>query len=255
MSTLAHTSNRAAICLLALLILPAGARASGTGAELPIRGVVRSLHGATLSTDLRAQVIAVNFREGESFSRGDILIEFDCRAQKAKLSAARALRKEKAVNLKSARYLKGLKAGSTQDVDIAEAQVEQADAEIDAIAAVLDHCRIAAPYDGFVNETHVRPNEMPAEGAPVLSIVDPRSAEIELIVSSNRIGEMTPGREFSFRVDETGQSLRAVLRRAAPVVDPASQTIKIYGEFLKSEPLVLPGMSGSASFGGNWALR
>lgn len=251
----APKKRSAAICMLALLILPVDARASGTGAELPIRGVVRSLHSATLSTDLRAQVTSVNFREGESFAKGDILIEFDCRAQHAKLAAARALRKEKAVTLKSARYLKGLKAGSAQDVDVAQAQVEQAEAEVEAITAALDHCRIAAPYDGFVNETHIRPNETPAEGAPILSIVDPRSAEIELIVSSNRINEMTPGREFSFLVDETGQSLRAVLRRTAPVVDPASQTIKIYGEFVKSDNAVLPGMSGSASFGGNWALR
>ncbi|MBI1291053.1 efflux RND transporter periplasmic adaptor subunit [bacterium] len=249
----AQTRSGAAICLLAMMIGPAGA--SEVGAELPIRGVVRSLHSATLSTDLRAQVTAVNFREGERFAKGDILIEFDCRAQRARLSAASALRKEKAVNLKSARYLKGMKAGSTQDLEIAQAQVEQADAEIEAIAANLANCRIEAPYDGVVNETHVRPNEMPAEGAPVLSIVDPQSAEIELIVSSDRINQMVPGREFDFQIDETGLTHRAVIRRTAPVVDPASQTVKVYGEFLKQERLVLPGMSGGAAFDSNWALR
>lgn len=254
---MARTSRITPHCCMMLALLCGGAPVSHAGGkdEVPVRGVVRPLHQATLSTSLRAPVVRIAFREGERFAKGDVLVAFDCRPERASLAAAKALRKERAVGLKGARYLQGMKAGSVQDVQIAEAQVEQADAEIASIEATLDRCEIEAPFDGVVYETHIRENETPAEGAPVISIVDPASSEIELIISSDRVNAMAKGREFEFRVDETGEVLRAAIRRTAPMIDPASQTIKIYGQFAGETPRVLPGMSGDAVFDSHWALR
>ena len=87
---------------------------------------------------------------------------------------------------------------------------------------------------------------MPAEGAPIVSIVDTGDPEIELIVSSNWIKVMTAGRKFRFKVDETAETHAAIVRRTAPVVDPVSQTVKVYAQFLSPDVPVLPGMSGEA---------
>ncbi|MBU2327641.1 MAG: efflux RND transporter periplasmic adaptor subunit [Alphaproteobacteria bacterium] len=220
-----------------------------------MRGVVRALHQATLSTHLRAKITALKFREGDHFSRGDTLAEFDCRVEEARLASARAIREEKSVRLSGAKYLQGLKAGSTQDVRIAAAQVEQAGAEIDAITANLDGCTLRAPFDGTVYETHIRENETPSDGAPIVSIINIQNPEIELIVPSNWITGIAPGRRFAFRIDETGETLAAVVRRIAPVVDPVSQTFKIYAEFAEQGAKVLPGMSGDATFSLDWQLR
>lgn len=231
------------------------ATAVDMGSEVPVRGVIRSVNQATLSNDIRASVVKMRFREGERFTKGDVLVEFDCRQEQARLAAAEALLKEKSVTLKNARYLQGLKAGSTQEVQISEAQVEQVVADIAALQARLDGCILTAPYDGVVYKTHVRQNEMPAEGAPVISIVDTANPEIELIVSSNWIKAMTPGRKFQFKVDETGETHAAIVRRAAPVVDPVSQTVKVYAQFVEPDVPVLPGMSGDARFDLDWELR
>ncbi|SOE19045.1 RND family efflux transporter MFP subunit [Hoeflea halophila] len=234
---------------------PASAIADETANDVAVRGVIRALHQATLSTHLRARVTALKFREGDHFSQGDTLVEFDCRAEEARLGAARAIRDEKSVRLEGAKYLRGLKAGSTQDVRIASAQVDQADADIAAIAANLDGCTLKAPFDGTVYETHIRENETPSDGARILSIINIDDPEIELIVPSNWINGIAPGRRFDFRIDETGETLTAVVRRIAPVVDPVSQTFKIYAEFAEQGAKVLPGMSGDATFSLDWQLR
>ena len=239
-----------------LLLYPAsGGFAGETISEVPVRGVVRSLNQSTLSTNIRAKVSSISRRQGEHFTTGEALVTFDCRAEQARLTAARALSKEKAVSLKSAKYLQGLKAGSTQDVQIAEAQFEQAQAEVDAISATLDGCVITAPFDGAVHELHVRENERPSDGAPIVSIVDTQSSEIELIVSSNWIRDIVPGRRFKFRIDETGETETAIILRTAPVVDSVSQTIRVYAAFAEPATSVLPGMSGEATFDLDWQLR
>ena len=254
-----NAAGAIARCLLAASLIFPGTTLIATAGEadpaFPVRGIVRSLDEATLSTHIRARVTAIRFREGESFAKGDILVEFDCRTQRARMHAARAVRKERAVALKSAQYLQRMKAGSQQDVEIAEAQVEQADAEIEAIAASLEGCVLEAPHAGRVNQTFVRRNELPAEGSPIISIVDPTNCEIELIVTSNRIAEMKPGRRFTFRIDETGETHDAEVVRTSPVVDPVSQTVRIYGRFMQAGAAVLPGMSGEAQFRQEWALR
>ena len=227
----------------------------GETADLPIRGVVRAQNQATLSTHLRAKVNALNYREGQSFERGAVLVEFDCRVEEAKLAAADALWRERTVALKSASYLQGMKAGSAQEVQTAKAQVDQAAAEIEAIKARIDGCSIRAPFAGVVYKKHLHENELPVEGAPILSIVDVHSPEIELIVSSLSIKDMRAGRRFAFHVDETGETHAAVIRRISPIVDPVSQTMKVYAQFTENTNSVLPGMSGDATFDVNWALR
>jgi len=235
--------------------LPASAIADETRQDVAVRGVVRALHQATLSSNMRARIVALNFREGEHFAQGDTLVQFDCREEKARLAAAIANKDEKSVRLKGAKYLEGLKAGSTQDVAIADAQVEQAAADIEVVSASIDGCLLKAPFDGVVYVTHVRENEMPADGAPILSIIDIMNPEIELIVPSNWISGIVPGRRFDFRIDETGETLTSIIRRTAPVVDPVSQTMKVYAEFAEPVVGVLPGMSGDAAFKLDWQLR
>lgn len=234
----------------------AEATASGEAIEqLPVRGVIRSINHATLSTNIGAKVSAIDFREGEHFRTGDRLVTFDCRSEQARLAAAQAVSKERSVKVKTARYLQGLKAGSTQEVEIAEAQLEQAQAEVEAITATLEDCVLTAPFDGVVEELHIRENERPSDNSPIITIVDIRSSEIELIVTSNWIRDMVPGRRFSFRIDETGESRIAVISRTAPVVDPASQTLRVYARFAEAADGVLPGMSGEATFDADWELR
>lgn len=227
------------------------------GTDVPIRGVVRAVNKATLAAGVRAPVASIRYREGEQFKKGDVLLEFDCAPQKAELRSAKAAREGKAVNLNSAKYLLGLKAGSSQDVQIAKSQLEQADAEIDALAARLAQCSMIAPFDGAVYEQHIRQFELPTEGAPVLSIVDMHRLEIELIVPSAWLRDVEPGRRFKFEIDETGASHVAIIRRVAPIIDPVSQTMKVYAGFVKMDAVVpiVPGMSGNATFDQDWAIR
>lgn len=242
------------VCLL-LLDSASLAAAAETLTGIPVRGVVRSLNQSTLSTNIRAKVLAVTYREGEHFLAGEALVTFDCRAEEARLTAARALSKEKQVNVNGTRYLLDLKAGSTQDVEIAQAQFERAQAEVEVIAANLEGCVLKAPFNGVVRELHIQQNERPNDGAPIISIIDIHNSVIELIVSSNWIKDIVPGRRFAFKIDETGETRAAIIERTAPVVDPVSQTIRVYARFEEEDINVLPGMSGEATFNLDWQLR
>ena len=92
------------------------------------------------------------------------------------------------------------------------------------------------------------PFEIPAANAPVMTVVDDSSLELDLIVPSTWLRWVKPGSEFDFSIDELGTSFRAKVARLGAKVDAVSQTIKITGVFINRPDSVLAGMSGTARF-------
>lgn len=216
--------------------------------SIPIRGVVRPSAKAVISSGLTARIARVGFQEGESFDKGAILIEFDCRRQNAELRSAAAKRREMMVSLKSALFLKRRNANSHQDVETAQARADIATAEVDAIKARLRACIIAAPYGGHVTEVSVHEHETPKPGSALISIASRTQPRIELIVPSRWLTWLKPGANFQYVLDDTGKLHLGIVTRLGATVDTVSQTIKVFARFKQSTGQVLPGMSGTARF-------
>ncbi len=72
--------------------------------------------------------------------------------------------------------------------------------------------------------------------------------EVEAIVPSKWLSWLKPKQSFQFVIDETGAEVSVRIVRLGAVVDPISQTIKVYGVLDEKNNLVLPGMSGTATF-------
>lgn len=217
---------------------------------LPVRGIVRPLQQAAVTSELQARVVEVRHREGETFSKGDLLVEFDCERQRSEFDAASAQLRETKAAFDSASYLDRKGASGRLEVDIARARMEKNEAEVAGLTAKLKLCKIFAPFDGRLAERFVQAHEVPTVGKPLITVVDESVFEIELIVPSNWLRRVSPGSRFSFSVDELGEAYEARLVRIGAIVDPVSQTAKVYGVFEHKPGRVLAGMSGSAVFVG-----
>jgi membrane fusion protein, multidrug efflux system len=222
---------------------------TGNGA-LPVRGMVKPLDQAAVATDLQARVLEVRFREGESFSKGEPLIIFDCERQEAELKAAMAQSREMKAAYDSAAYLDRKGAGGKLDVEVTRARLDKSGAEVAALKAKQKLCVIAAPFDGRIAERLINAHEFPTSGKPLINIVNETTFEIEIIGPSHWLKDLTLGSPLKFSVDELGQTFDAKVARIGAAVDPVSQTVKIIGVFVAKPARVLSGMSGSAQFGG-----
>jgi membrane fusion protein, multidrug efflux system len=242
-----------ALCLSGLAFagsspLALAADAVHPSSQSPIRGVVRPVHQAVISSELSARVIKVARREGEAFAKGELLVEFDCRRHHAEFGAAEAHFREMKLVLESNTYLQRNQAGAKLEVEVSRARADKGGAEADALKARLDQCRLLAPFDGRVAELGVSEYETPAPGKPLLTILDDSALEIELIVPSTWLRCLQPGTSFSFDVDETGARLSSQITRIGAAVDAVSQTIKVVGNIVEERGKVLAGMSGTATF-------
>ena len=232
-------------CLGAATAQTPGAATAGSSA--PIRGVVRAGAEATLTSRLAARIAAMPRQEGESFRKGEMLVQFECDRPQAELRAAQAQQQVHRRQLEAQTELEKFGATGKTEVDIARAQADKARADVEALQAQLRDCAISAPFAGRVVERLARSHEGVAVSQPLLRIQDTSALELDLIVPSNWLVWLQPGTRFAFRVDETQQTIDAAVHRLGAAVDPVSRTVRIVARFRGDAQRVLPGMSGTAA--------
>ncbi len=219
---------------------------SATASE--VRGVLRARSQAVLASELPGRVTEIPFAEGQSFSKGDVLVRFDCSAYQAQANASGAAVRAAREELRNKQQLAALNSVGRFEVALAEARQAQAQAESQVYQVQVQRCQVKAPFDGQVVARRVQAHESVASGAPLLEIVDNRSLEIHLLVPSRWLGKLKPEQTFSFVPDETGQPINAVVKRLGARIDEGSQTLLLIGSLPASTPGLLAGMSGTAHF-------
>ncbi len=219
-----------------------------TSSDQGIRGVVKAQHEALLSVDIKSNISALPVRTGESFARGDVLVSFDCMAQRATADASRASYSAAKSRYDSSVEMNSFDALGGYEVELAKAEMDEAAALARGAEALTRQCQIVAPYAGRVAELAVNTHEMPAPDTPLMKIVGTSDLELRLIVPSVWLNWLTPGVVFQFEIDETGKRHEARVTNIGAEVDAVSRTVPIIASFDRASATVLPGMSGTAWF-------
>ena len=213
-----------------------------------VRGLIKALTEATIAIDHSARVVKLPVLDGQAFNTGDLLIAFDCRKYNAETNALRAGARAAQLTYNNNRKLLARGAMGSNEVEISQAQLAKADAEVQASQARTGTCNFKAPFNGRMVQRIVQEQESPAPNQPLIRIVDTTKLEIETIIPSKWLSWVRPGVAFTFTIDETGQSVTAEVVRVGATVDAVSQSIKAYGVLKTKDISVLPGMSGTATF-------
>jgi RND family efflux transporter MFP subunit len=234
--------------VLVWMVFPAVQAASVDPEIDAVRGLVKPQNRAVLSSEIPAKVLAIPFKDGAEFKKGETLIQFECSVFEAELAAAQAeydVRQSKHENLVE---LLSLNATSDMEVELAKAELTKAGSQRQIAMIRVDRCTVKAPYNGRVLEVSTNEFESVNVNTDLIAILNNGQLEIELIVPSNWLAHLEIGQLFKFHVDETDQQYTAKISRLGAAVDPVSQTIRIVGMFVEADDNILSGMSGSAFF-------
>jgi multidrug efflux pump subunit AcrA (membrane-fusion protein) len=98
--------------------------------------------------------------------------------------------------------LDGLEAGATaEEIAIAEAQVEQSQAALDALVVQRDKQTIAAPVGGVVLEVSIHAGELAAPGGTLLTLGHLDQVTLTVYVPEDRLGQVKIGQRVAVSVD------------------------------------------------------
>lgn len=212
------------------------------------RGMLRARDQAVLASELAGRITEMPYAEGQHFRKDEVLVRFDCGAYQAQLNAVQAAARAATEELAHQRRLQALNSVGQFEVNLAEARRAQAEAEAQVYRVQVKRCSVTAPFDGQVVQRRVQPHESVAAGTPVLEVVDNSTLEIHLLVPSRWLSTLEPGQHFTFVPDETGQPLKAEVKRLGARIDEGSQTLLLIATLPSDAEGLLAGMSGTAQF-------
>ena len=213
------------------------------------RGVLIAGQSADIAAGMTGQLKSAPYKAGQYVKRGATLAQFNCERQQAELTSRRAAHATQSLKYENQAELLEMGAAGALDVSIARSERDQIAAEVSALEIAMKDCIVFAPFPGFITARHVDAFESAQAGQPLYSLNRAGTTEVSLIAPSDWAAWVKSGAKFTFKIDETNESIPAKVERLSAVVDPVSQTIEITAR-LTGKHKGRPGMSGIAHFPG-----
>lgn len=247
-------THRFMACFAAAVLLSVagpGVAAEVGGDALPlvpreIRAQVTARVATTLSSPMAGRIRDLSIEDGDRFKQGEVLVRFDCAVQEGQHARAVAVLEKNRQLQEVNERLRKLGSVSVKEMNVSQADVATAAAEVGITRAMVDRCTVAAPFAGRVAGVSVKRWQFIGEGQPMLDILDDKQLELEAIIPSRWLAWLGVGTAFQVEVDETGKTYQAKISRLSGHVDPVSQSVKIYASIAGAAGDLLPGMSGRA---------
>lgn len=217
-------------------------------ATIEVRGLVKPIREAALSTNRFAKISEIHFKEGEHFKQGEKLVRFDCLQQRAEERAVEADVSAREAVYKNNQDLSQYNAVGSLELELSKTQYEKSLADLNVLKIRNYECAIKAPWNGRITEVKANKLEVVEPGREIMRIIDDSSLEIEMIVPSKWLTWLQPGMAHTIVIDETGKSYESAIVRIGARVDPVSQTLRIFASFKNGASDVLAGMSGKVIF-------
>ncbi len=200
-----------------------------------------------ISSSRDGRIAEMPFYAGDTFSKGDILVRYDCRDLEAEAEIAhseKALTKKK---VQSGYMLFNLELISDVENLGFVTEYLQSDARQKLYVARLELCRIRAEFDGRVTNRLANPGEYTRTDRVLMEVASTGPMLTEFLIPSKWLRWVNVGAPLNIAIGETGETYPAEIVRIYGEVDPVSQSIQVTARLNKktATPL-LPGMSGQA---------
>jgi len=213
-----------------------------------VQAVLGAKDQIVLASSSNSKIIRFNFESGDRFKRGDVLIEYDCSLDNARLSEALSRQRVTEKQLAAYQKLTELNSASEMELVVARENNEQNKAVISQIRSRLKSCKHVAPWNGRVMRTMASQYEYVQTGRVLMEIASSEPLRAEFLIPSRWLRWLNIGTPLDIYIGETDRTYTAEVINIFGEVDPVSQSIQVVAEMQKYHEDLLPGMSGRTSF-------
>ena len=225
--------------------------------SLAVSGSLVAVNQATVKAKVAVEVRSILVREGDRVAAGQVIARLDTvdlatrlEQQTGARNATRAqyeiaeknrttnqsLLERKFISQNAFDNVASLSAANRAQLDAAEAQVRLAQ-------KALRDAMVIAPIDGIVARKNVQIGEKTSIDAPLFSIVDLDSIELQAIVPAGEVATLEKGMRASLTVD--GMSERrfdATVNRINPATEPGTRSIVVFLTVPNTDHVLKSGM-------------
>ena len=234
-------------------------------------GTIDACRRSKMSPAAAGQISVLHVQEGDSVSKGDVLLELWNKETKARVTASeRSSEQACIVSAKAERdasranelYTKGLTSEEAKEAAVSNAEATMAacnaaKAQVEVTKASLERTMLIAPFDGIVAEIegklgeYVTPSPVGVATKPTLDLIDNSCLYIKAPIDEIDAPDVRSGMKAKITMDAFGEEeFLATVTRVAPYVldlERQARTVEIEATFDNPQNYLLPGYSADVT--------
>ncbi|WP_028296149.1 efflux RND transporter periplasmic adaptor subunit [Olivibacter sitiensis] len=234
----APTENRSASSLQVSGVVAKSSRFSN---ELTVSGSIEANEQVQLRSEVSGIIRQLYFQEGTYVQEGQVLFTIDDTELQAQLIQRRTEEKLAEDNSQRATLLFEKEAISSQEKDVALADLESAKAQTQLIKAQIAKTKITAPFSGKIGLRSVSKGEYLTPTTVVATLMNTNPVKILFSVPEKYSSQVKIGHPLSFTTSSSQQKFDAKIYAIEPGIDAETRTVQIRAIAQNPNGALMPG--------------
>lgn len=224
------------------------ARYESVPRERVLDAVIEAKHQATVSAQISGRVTEIFYDVDDYVAKGNVLVKFRDRDQRAAFDAAQANFKEAQSEYKrvSEVYKKKLVARSV--LDKAESRLKSTKARLEQAAEALGHTLVRAPYSGIVVRRHIEVGESARIGQKLMTGLSLENLRAVTSIPQDIVHKVRELRKARILLGDDPRGVSASSLTISPYADPKTHTFVVRIDLPDGDFGVYPGMFTKVAF-------
>lgn len=194
-----------------------------------------------LSFETSGKIVSINFQEGSTVRKGELLAKVNDKPLLAQLSRYEAQLKlaEDRVYRQSALLEKD--AVSQEAYEQARTELATLNADIDIVKSNIALTELRAPFDGVIGLRNVSEGAYASPNVVVAKLAKIQPLKIDLFVPERYANQIKPGTKLSFTVDGQQATFQGAVYATESKIDLATHTFAVRAHYSNAQGRLLPG--------------
>jgi membrane fusion protein, multidrug efflux system len=205
-------------------------------------GKIGAFNQVEILPEVSGKITAIYFKEGETVSKGSLLVKLndaDLQAQLQKIRIQVKLSEQKFDRLKKLIAINGI---SQEEYDMQENELAGLKADEAFVQAQLAKTSVVAPFTGVIGLKNISEGSFVSPTVPIASLVQLKPLFVEFSVPEKYSAQFKKGGSVNFSSEHVAASATyaAVIYAIEPKVDEITKTIKARAQY-NGEQVFYPG--------------
>ncbi|HEX4300900.1 MAG TPA: efflux RND transporter periplasmic adaptor subunit [Gammaproteobacteria bacterium] len=211
-------------------------------------GNLDPVQGADIANQVAGNVTAINFDSGQDVEKGQLLVQLDDSNEEAQLEGFKAQEKLADLNAKRSHDIFSRHLIAQSDVDTADSNLKQAQANVANTEADIAKKTIRAPFAGHAGIRNVNLGQYLAVGTVVVTLQALDHMYASFTLPEQALPSVARGQKVQVTVAAyPNQNFDGQINAIDSKVDPASHTVRIQGLIANPQHLLRAGMFANVS--------
>lgn len=206
-------------------------------------GSISAIQGTTIRAEADGRIEEILFTPGATVQAGDILLRQNTDIEQAQLAMAEAAARLAEVTLRRSRELLRRESISQAELDAAEANYQQARAQVANIEALISHRVVRAPFTGKLGIQRLSVGQFLNRGQEIVSLQAWHPLRVDFDLPQNQLFRVSQGMSVRITTDAwPDEVFEGIVTALEPEIRERSRTFAVQATVDNEEGKLKPGM-------------